>query len=410
MEIALALGAVWLLYPCGYQLHLGSYHSHGSGARFGQGYPLTFGELREECKYPHWNGDWGTYQDYDLRVELKADATRQEELEQLGPRLVGNLLGKAFEAIADIERGELKTKTGWKNLLRHLEKKRGKETVDLLGGAFTEFFVRQDAHRKDREELSDYALRFSALVRKLDRAVKESGSEGRIPQELHGWFLLSVYMKMDASDIANVRGRADSYRLEHVLQALNRMWSEGGLSQKDAENKKENGHAFMNAPDMENEEYPNDDFNDDSHYGDEDDDDYELEAATEWYHEGLAAFLQNPEDENVFASYQEARRALEKARTSRGDYPVRNPNQNFQAKGQRGKGFGKGKGSANVGGKAGGNKTKLITPTRSAYDVEDGDTLLKVVLKDHLKEMPMVQTGVGQLHQGPNGHLVPVDE
>lgn len=137
--------------------------------------------------------------------------TREDELEQLGPRLAGNLSGKAFEAIADISRPDLKTKEGWKYLLQFLEKKRGKEKVDLLGDAFTEFFIRREDQRRDGEELSDYALRFSTLVRRLDKAVKESGAEGRIPQELYGWFLLNLYMRMDASDVANVRGRADSY-------------------------------------------------------------------------------------------------------------------------------------------------------------------------------------------------------
>ena len=190
-----------------------------------------------DWKYPYWNGDWATFTDYRLRVELKADGTRSDELEQLGPRLAGNLVGKAFEAIADISRPDLKSKDGWKYLLNFLEIKRGKEKVDLLGDAFTDFFIRRDAQRRDGEELSDYSLRFAALVRRLDRAVKQSGSEGRILAELHGWFLLNVYMKMDASDIANVRGRSDCYRLEHVLQALNRMWSGGGLTQKDAEKK-----------------------------------------------------------------------------------------------------------------------------------------------------------------------------
>ena len=136
-----------------------------------------------DWKYPYWNGDWATFTDYRLRVELKADGTRSDELEQLGPRLAGNLVGKAFEAIADISRPDLKSKDGWKYLLNFLEIKRGKEKVDLLGDAFTDFFIRRDAQRRDGEELSDYSLRFAALVRRLDRAVKQSGSEGRILAE-----------------------------------------------------------------------------------------------------------------------------------------------------------------------------------------------------------------------------------
>ena len=303
-----------------------------------------------DWKYPYWDGDWLTFQDYALRVELKADATKPEELEQLGPRLAGNLVGKAFESIVDISRPDLKTKTGWKFLLQHLEKKRGKEKVDILGDSFTDFFIRKDAQRRDGEELSDYALRFTSLVRKLDRALKESGAEGKIPQELYGWFLLNVYMRMEASDVANVRGRADSYRLEHVLQALNRMWSGGGLSVKDAEKKRRNGGKTFMLDHFEEEEEET--YETEEIYVNEEDN-YEMVAAAEWFHEVNAAFMENPDDEQIFASYQEARKALDRGRMARGYYPVKNPNQNFTSKGQKGKGFGKnygkGKGSSGNG-------------------------------------------------------------
>ena len=185
-----------------FHLRCTPYHLHGSGSlkRAGPTTDLRFlmsstsGKDQDpiDWKYPYWDGDWLTFQDYALRVELKADATKPEELEQLGPRLAGNLVGKAFESIVDISRPDLKTKTGWKFLLQHLEKKRGKEKVDILGDSFTDFFIRKDAQRRDGEELSDYALRFTSLVRKLDRALKESGAEGKIPQELYGWFLRMV--------------------------------------------------------------------------------------------------------------------------------------------------------------------------------------------------------------------------
>ena len=72
-------------------------------------------------KLPWWGGDWVTYQDYVLRVELKADATKEEELPQLGPRLATNLVGRAFETLGELDRTALKKADGWKYLLKHLE-------------------------------------------------------------------------------------------------------------------------------------------------------------------------------------------------------------------------------------------------------------------------------------------------
>ena len=304
-----------------------------------------------DWKYPHWDGEWASFSDYVFRVELKADATREDELAQLGPRLAGNLTGKAFEAIADISRPHLRDKEEWRYLLRHLEQKRGKEKVDVLGDAFSDFFVKKDALRREGEEFADYELCFRTLVRRLDKAVRDSGSEGRIPQELYGWCLLHMYMRMEPSDIANVRGRAESYRLEHVLQALHRMWSGGGLALKDAEKKKrsagqtlmveqeDSASAYYEEPDMEESAFYEEDYSG------------ELEEAAAWLHETAVAFNEAPDDPEVYASFQEARKALDKARTARGFYPVRNPNQN-SGKGYKstfGSGKGKGKGTTHQG-------------------------------------------------------------
>ena len=279
-----------------------------------------------DWKFPWWDGEWTSYSDYVFRVELKADATKEDELPHLGPKLAGNLVGRAFEAIADVDRVELRGKDGWKYLLRHLEQKRGKEKVDVLGDAFAEFFIKRDTYRREGEELGDFELRFRTMVRRLDKAIRDSGSEGRMPQEVYGWSLLHMYARMDPSDIANVRGRADSYRLEHVLSALHRMWSGGGLVMKDAEKKKKaSGKTLL----VDEEESPERSDTQHGVYYDEDEEDMqqELDEAAAWFHEISVAFNDSPEDPEIYASYQEARKALDKARVSRGFYPVRNPNQ-----------------------------------------------------------------------------------
>lgn len=212
-------------------------------------------------------------------------------------------------------------------VLTFLEARRGKEKVDLLGDMFTEFFLKKESHRRDGEDLSDYEPRFRQLVRRLEKAVKETGSNAQIPPELYGWFLLNVYMKLDASDTANVRGRAESYKLEDVFSALKKMWSGGGLSIRDTERKRrKEGHAFLQEEsDPTNESQV---FHQDVGQIDEEDEEefHEIEEATIWFQEALDAILEEPTDGTVLANFKEARRALDQARTSRGFFPIKNPN------------------------------------------------------------------------------------
>ena len=287
-----------------------------------------------DFKYPSWDGDWAKWQDYQLRVELKADGMKQEDLPLLGPRLASNLTGRAFEAIVEINRTELKKENGHKYLLSFLEKTHGKEKIDLLGEALQEFFVKKDVYRRDFEELSDYEPRFKAMIRRLDKALKESGAEGKMPSEVYGWYLVNNYMRMEPSDVANIRGRSESYKHTDILAALHRMWSGGGLAAKDSETKKKkkesNGHAMV----VEDEDMVEEEV----FLANEDD-----ELAV-WYDESLSAFIDDPEDDEVLANFRDARRALGQARTSRGFYPVKDPNLNRGSGFATSKGRGKGRG------------------------------------------------------------------
>ncbi len=282
-------------------------------------------------KIPWWDGEWSTFSDYTLRVELRADATKKDELGMLGPRLAGNLIGKAFDSLVDVNREELRKETGWRYLLDFLETKRGKEKIDLLGDLFSEFFLRKESHRRENEDLSDYLPRFRQLVRRLEKAVRETGTDNRIPDELYGWFLLNVFMKMDASDTANVRGRSESYKLEAVVEALKKMWSGGGLCTRDQERKKRrDGQTYLAGGEKAGEEESEHTvFHADDGFEATDppeDDLQELEEATAWFQDSLEAVLEEPTDGTVLANFKEARRALDQARTARGFYPIRNPN------------------------------------------------------------------------------------
>ena len=63
-----------------------------------------------------------------------------------------------------------------------------------------------------------------------------------------------------------------------------------------------------------------------------------------WYDESLSAFIDDPEDDEVLANFRDARRALGQARTSRGFYPVKDPNLNRGSGFATSKGRGKGRG------------------------------------------------------------------
>ena len=246
-------------------------------------------------KIPSWNGDWTTFSDYQLRVELRADSTKKEDLPLLGPRLAGNLVGRAFDTLVDINREELKKEQGWRYLLTFLEGKRGKEKIDLLGDLFTEFFVKKETHRREGEDLADYEPRFRQLVRRLDKAVRESGADGKIPTELYGWVLLNMYMKLDASDTANVRGKAESYKLEDIFGALKKMWSGGGLCARDQERKKRKEGQGFHSEEIGDNLVLHEDDQDNDQIAWEDEGIQEVTEATTWYQEALESLLEEPE-------------------------------------------------------------------------------------------------------------------
>ena len=203
---------------------------------------------------------------------------------------------------------------------RHVERRRLTFSVKLCKSSLWRRMC-----RRDFEELSDCEPRFKAMIRRLDKALKESGAEGKMPSEVYGWYLVNNYMRMEPSDVANIRGRSESYKHTDILAALHRMWSGGGLAAKDSETKKKkkesNGHAMV----MEDEDMVEEEV----FLANEDDE---------------RAFIDDPEDDEVLANFRDARQALGQARTSRGFYPVKDPNLNRGSGFATSKGRGKGRG------------------------------------------------------------------
>ena len=68
-----------------------------------------------------------------------------------------------------------------------------------------------------------------------------------MPEEFYGWYLLNESMGLDATDVANIKAKAESYSLRAIENAIRTMWSGGGLAQRDAEKKKMKslGKAFV---------------------------------------------------------------------------------------------------------------------------------------------------------------------
>ena len=163
-------------------------------------------------KLPTWDGQWKSFQDYRLAVELEADGCKEDDLKYLAPRLVRNLTGRAWETCTEIDRAKLKTDEGYVYLLKFLKEKRGKQDVDVLGDALGRYFQSGEAVRRDGENLSDFELRHSTLVREMSKAMQEVGTSASVPSEIFGWFLLNQYLQLDPSDIATVKSLAGTYK------------------------------------------------------------------------------------------------------------------------------------------------------------------------------------------------------
>jgi hypothetical protein len=135
-------------------------------------------------KIPTWNGDRTTFSDYVLRVELRADATKKDDRFLLGPRLAGNLTGRAFDALGEVNREELRKEAGWKYLLDFLE--RGKEKIDVLGDLFAEFFANRSLIERMGRILPTMSSVFDSWFDVLTRQWLILALPGRFPQSCTG--------------------------------------------------------------------------------------------------------------------------------------------------------------------------------------------------------------------------------
>ena len=281
-------------------------------------------------KLPTWNGDWKTFADYKLAVEFEADGCKPEDLPYLAPRLVRNLTGRAWEACVEVDREKLRKEKGYEYLLEYLKTKRGKEQVDLLGDALEKYFTSGDSHRREGENMADFEMRHAALIRDMTKAMREVRATEQIPTEIFGWFVINKFIRLEHSDLATVKSQAKTYKLEDVMSALRRMWGGESLGSKDQERRKHNGAVKAYVALEEEEESSTGVWaTDEAGEGPEGEGDQEWEDTQILFEDSLESLLQEPGDETVYANFQEAkqrlyadaRRSLNKARTSRGFYP-----------------------------------------------------------------------------------------
>ena len=176
-------------------------------------------------KLPSWSGDWQGFRDYELKVGLEIDSTKQDERILLGPKLAKNLVGKAWELVEEVDREKLRGEKGAEYLLEYLKQKRGKDKIDLMGDSLRDLFMKPDVHRKEGEEFVDYIPRYRNYVKAVDTALKELAPEKKMPEELYGWYLLNACMRLEPSDVANIKAKAANYTLtevENTMEVLHR--------------------------------------------------------------------------------------------------------------------------------------------------------------------------------------------
>ena len=298
-------------------------------------------------KLPTWSGDWKSFPDYRFAALLELDGCKEEDRVLLAPKLVRNLSGRAWEACLEINRDRLKTKDGVEYLLEYLKAKRGKQEVDLLGDALEHYFQTGEAVRREGECLNDFEQRHAVLVRDVAKAMVELGIKDTVPTEIYGWFVINRLMRLDYSDVAVIKPQSPSYKLEDVMNSLRKMWGGDSLTAKDQERKR----GYVNKAYMTTNETENDEEDEQSilmnQYEEEDLNNEEEQTGESYnlYEEAMNAMIENPEDEQCWVNFQEAkktfykdaRRALDRSRVTRGFYPN---------SGQKGKGKGKDHGNS----------------------------------------------------------------
>ena len=222
--------------------------------------------------------------------------------------------------------------------------KRGKQEVDLLGDSLEAYFQSGEAVRREGENINDFEQRHAKMVREIRKFMTDMGINEGVPSQIYGWFAINRLLRLDPSDVAMVKSHAKSYKLEDIMGSMRQMWGGDSLAQRDRDRKKSSGgRAYLATCDGHDEEVSHPDEHvllaqqeQEEQASEEEEQFLECQA---WFEEASASVAEQPDYEQVWANFQEAkqrfykeaRKALDRNRVNRGFYPS-----------SKGKGKGKG--------------------------------------------------------------------
>ena len=165
-----------------------------------------------------------------------------------------------------------------------------------------------------------------------------------MPDEFYAWYLLNESKGLDATDVANIKAKAESYSLRAIKNAIRTMWSGGGLAQRDAERKRKKtlGKAFVSCEKGDGSSTHG--VGEQEGEGTDEDTDHEEQENLESV---CAAFVEDPNNDGLLAVYQEAKRKVQykearkmltKSRANREFYPMSGKGSRDPRKQEKGKG------------------------------------------------------------------------
>ena len=92
-----------------------------------------------------------------------------------------------------------------------------------------DFFQKVDVARKEGEDFVEYIPRYRSFVT-TENAFKDLPDSTSMPTDLYGWYLPTVGMNLELSDVANIKARTSSYKFADIENTIKTMWSGGGLA------------------------------------------------------------------------------------------------------------------------------------------------------------------------------------
>ena len=88
----------------------------------------------------------------------------------------------------------------------------------------------QNWARKEAEDFVEYIPPYRSFVKATENAFKDLPDSKSMPTELYGWYLPTMKMNLEPSDVANIKARTSSYKFADIENTIKTMWSGCGLA------------------------------------------------------------------------------------------------------------------------------------------------------------------------------------